>query len=702
MSMEKSTPFETFKEEAREILEGLEDSLVSLEGEPGNMDLVDSVFRGLHTIKGSGNMFDLQHLIYFTHRVENLFSAIRDGKRGITQDIIQFALDARDHIQHILEEEEPDEETKQESSVLLERMDTLAPELRKKEDEKQQKDSEEPKEDGSGEEGEKTYRIQFNPSADVFATGTNPLNLLKELSDMGDILVMGFSDKVPPLDKLDPETCYAYWDILLTTEMDINAIKDVFIFIEDTSSIHISVIDEESLFSDDMSYKRLGEILLERGDIDQSQLQKALESKSYFGEMLVKSGFVSRDTVNSALQEQQYVRKIREKRKKDQGESSIRVRTDRLDQLVNIAGEFVTMHARITQLAEKKQDPDFETISEQMEGLVRDVRDLSMALHMVPVETLFKGFKRMVFELSRDLGKDVNLSLEGTETELDKNVIDSLKDPLMHLVRNSIDHGIENPAERESGGKPRQGQLTLAAYYSGAYVVIEIRDDGKGLDYEKIRKKAVQKGLLDEKDRPEEQEMFQYIFAPGFSTAEEATNMSGRGVGMDVVKRNIESLRGNISLRSKSNEGTTTIMRMPLTVAIVDGLLAKVGDERYMINISQVTECLEYHAEKHQGRNSIVDFRGKAVPFIDLRTHFNIDGTPPDISQMIIVSGEGMQFGLIFDEIIDKFQSVIKPLGKFYKHILGISGAVILGDGTIALMLDIDGFARLLEKQERE
>ncbi|MFP4383291.1 MAG: chemotaxis protein CheA [Spirochaetia bacterium] len=686
----KSNPLDTFREEAAELLESLEQSLISLEEEEDTAEHVGSAFRALHTIKGSGNMFNLTPLVDLAHNVESVFARIRDGKLNINKEIINLALFAKDKLKELASREDPPES-------LIQEKDALVLEFKKYQDSREKK--EESARDKTQEDEEtgslRTYRILFEPSPDLFRNGTNPLALIKELKEMGKILVMGFSEKIPSIREVDPESCYLSWDILLSTEKGENAIRDVFIFVEGESRITVTKVEDAAFDDDDeYDYTRLGEILVQRGDLKRSDLNNAVKSKEFLGEYLVRLGFLSNEKLQSALKEQQFLRKNRET--KSTGESSIKVKTEKLDKLVNLVGEFVSMQAHFAMLADQKQDSDFVTMSEQMESLVRDIRDLSMEMHMVPLEQLFTGFRRLVRDVSGGLGKQVKLELRGTETELDKNVIEELKDPLMHIIRNSIDHGIEDPGTRKESGKDPSGTVVLSARYSGAAVVIQVSDDGKGLDAENIKKKAAERGLLKDLDEelPDEK-IYDFIFQPGFSTAVKTTNISGRGVGMDVVKRNIEKIHGAVSITSNPGSGTTISLKIPLTLAIIEGLLARIGDGYYMINISYIVECLDFNSLEKKTSQPLVDFRGEIVPYVDLRSHFKIEGEGALNPQLIIVTSESRKVGLLVDGILANYQTVIKSLGKLFSHVQGVSGAVILGDGTLALMLDVDQLCRL-------
>jgi len=551
-----------------------------------------------------------------------------------------------------------------------------------------------------------TYRIRFRPDLDIFATGTNPILLLDELRALGPHHITAQSDRIPPLEDMDPEACYLYWDMVLTTTEGINAIKDVFIFVEDACELKIDVIDgeEELELETDADYKRLGEILVERGDLGVEDLKQALMSQPRLGEVLQKTRSVSKGIIDSALAEQQRVKEGREKRRNEALASSIRVGADKLDTLVDLVGELVTVQARLSQQAGSGHDANLLNIAEEVERLTAELRDNTMGIRMMPIGATFSKFKRLVRDLSNELGKEVLLTTEGSETELDKTVIERLNDPLVHIIRNSIDHGIEPGEVRAAAGKARQGTVHLSAVHSGAHVLIRISDDGKGLDPEVIRAKAVEKGLMSTDAELSESEIFSHIFAPGFSTAKAVTDVSGRGVGMDVVKRSVESLRGSIEIDSARGAGTTITLKLPLTLAIIDGLLVKIGETYFVLPLSSVEECVELSREEALYRNGrhIMKVRGEIVPYVPLRELFAINGARPAIEQIVIAELESHRIGFVVDEIIGQHQTVIKNLGKTYKDAKCFSGATILADGTVALILDVQGISDTAMTEERK
>ncbi len=541
-----------------------------------------------------------------------------------------------------------------------------------------------------------TYRIRFRPAREIFASGNNPILILDELRGLGPCHIVALTDAIPFLDEIDPETCYTYWDIILTTDRGINAIKDVFIFVDDAVELKIESIDTE-----ETSNKKIGEIMVERGDLTVEDLEKVLASHKRIGEQLIETGLVRPEKVQAALAEQEHVREIRKERQSGEAAASIRVPAERLDTLVNLVGELVTVQSRLTQTATRVSDADLGLIAEEVERLTAELRDNAMSIRMLPIGSTFSKFKRLVRDLSGSLGKEIAFLTEGAETELDKTVIEKLNDPLVHLIRNCIDHGIETPDARAAAGKPRQGTILLSALHAGANVLIRIKDDGAGIDREAVLNKAVEKGLVAPDAALSEKETFALIFAPGFSTAEKVTSVSGRGVGMDVVKRSIDALQGSIEIASRKGAGTTITLKIPLTLAIIDGLLVKIGEAHFILPLSAVDECVELTrqdvADAH-GRD-LANVRGELIPYIRLRKRFGIEGTPPEIQQIVTTQMDGCRIGLVVDQVIGEHQTVIKPLGRMYRGVEEVSGATIMGDGRVALIIDL---GKVIAKAERE
>jgi len=687
---------QAFVEEAAELLAELETSLLELEERPDDLDVIGRVFRAMHTIKGSGAMFGFDDIASFTHEVETVFDMVRNGKLSVTKKLVSLTLAARDHIKSLLDAAESGELP--EPSVGCQIIAGLRELAGAPAEEPDPHNEPKPRPEAAP---LVTYRIRFAPVQEILSFGTNPLHLLNELRELGTCSITAQSKGFPPLAEMNPEACYVYWDVVLTTDQGINAIRDVFIFVEDDCELRIDEIADHNVSDAEEGYKKLGEILVERGDISREEMDAVLSKQKRFGELAVSQGFIPEAKVQSALVEQRHVKEVRQEKQTQEAATSIRVPAERLDVLVNLVGELVTVQARLSQTAVERDDAELQAIAEEVERLTSELRDSALNIRMLPIGSTFSKFKRLVRDLSGELGKEIEMTTDGAETELDKTVIEKLNDPLVHLIRNSIDHGIETPEVRQAAGKPRQGTVHLSAVHSGDSVLITIADDGKGLDRERIRQKAVEKGLVSPTAELSDKEIFAQIFAPGFSTAEKITSVSGRGVGMDVVKRAIEALRGTIDIASTRGEGTRITVKIPLTLAIIESLLVKIGSDSFMLPLALVNECVELTREdvaRAHGRN-LANVRDHLIPYIPLRERFAIAGDAPEIEQIVITEVDGTRIGFVVDHVIGEHQTVIKSLGRAYKHIEGISGATILGDGSVALILDVP---HLVQAAERE
>ncbi len=683
---------EAFREEAYELLTELELALLELEENPDEHELVGRTFRAMHTIKGSGAMFGFDDISEFTHEVETVFDQVRNGVMRVSRELIGETLKACDLIRTMLDGDgNTDEAEKMRLVAAFKKMAQNDSSVNA------DKPANIPGNPPPGKGGkEKIYRIRFKPPQEVFLTGTDPVMLFNELHQLGECRVIAHLDEIPSFAEMDPERCYTYWDIILTTHRDINAIRDVFIFVEDDSELKIDIIDETGSTYDEPGNRKLGEILVERGDLRQEEIERVLKERKRIGELLVEKGLADSSRVEAALVEQQQVREAQQRRQGSEAASSIRVPSEKLDNLVNLVGELVTVQARLSQTAALGNDPQLTLIAEEVERLTLDLRDSTLDIRMMPIGTTFSKFRRLVRDLSGELGKEVEMITDGADTELDKTVMERLNDPLVHIIRNSIDHGIESPDLRQACGKPRQGTVRLTAEHSGDCVVITEQDDGAGLDKDTIRSKAIEKNLISETAELSEKELFALVFAPGFSTARKVTGVSGRGVGMDVVKASIEALRGTVDISSQKGVGTTITIRLPLTLAIIGSLLVRIGEDSYVMPLSFVEECIELKredAERAHGRN-LVHVRGHMIPYVPLRERFMLSGAVPDIQQVVITVVSGERVGLLVDTVIGEHQTVIKSLGRAYRNVQGISGATILGDGTVALILDIPQLVR--------
>ncbi len=689
---------QTYREEAYELLDELETSLLALEEAPDDAELIGRVFRAMHTIKGSGAMFGFDDIAAFTHEVETVYDLVRGKRIAVTKSLLDLTLAAVDEVRAMLDGSNggpaPD-------GI---RATQIRNDFQKLLPEKNQSAVDEAKAPLPAEnaEEETIYRIAMRLDRDVFLRGTNPILLLNELRELGECKVIAHTEAIPELEDFNPEECRTSWDVILSTRRGINAIRDVFIFIEDECEVKIDVIGAQDASGDEASPRKLGEILVERGDISPEDVRRALGEQKRIGELLMDAGVVGPSRVESALVEQEHVRSIRNRQQKEELVSNIRVPAERLDILVNLVGELVTVQARLSRTAASMADAALVSIAEEVERLTAELRDNAMSIRMVPIGTTYSKFKRLVRDLADELGKEVVLATDGAETELDKTVIEHLSDPLVHLIRNCVDHGIEPPDDREAAGKSRAGTVHLSAAHSGASVLIRISDDGAGLDAEAIRAKAIERGVIAADAELSEGETFALIFTPGFSTAGKVTRVSGRGVGMDVVKSSIDMLRGSIEVSSRRGVGTTITLRLPLTLAIIDGLLVQVGDGYFVLPLSAVEECVELTREdiaRAHGRH-ITRVRGSIVPYVRLREHFLIDGDAPPMEQMVITEVDGGIIGLVVDKVIGEHQTVIKNLGRVFRNVEGISGATILGDGTLALIMDMPKLVRGVALQE--
>lgn len=676
-------PVQTFRIEANDLFEQLEAALLDIEDDPQNKELIDTAFRALHTIKGSGAMFGFDQAAAFTHHVENAFDMVRKGTLAVTRPLVEIALSAKDHIRSLIDA--PDEADPVRGELILEDLARLvggdfakapAP----------------PAATPKPEIKRTTYRIHIALAQNAMMTGCNPLLLLDELRALGDCSVVPVLGAVPALEEIDPFTCYIQWDCVLTTEHPRSSIDDVFIFVLDDMELRVDEVEVEP--------KLLGEILVERGAVSPDLVQSVVEGQEKLGDRLVKEGVLSSDKLRAALAEQGHLKNEQDRAGKEG--AVIKVQAEKLDELMDQVGELVIAQARLRQLADKTGDLSLKSIVEEIERLSGHLRDVSMGIRMVPIGTLFSKFRRLVRDLSNELGKQVQLTWSGEETEIDKTVIERLHDPLVHLIRNSIDHGIENADQRGGAGKPPEGRVHLSAVHSGAQVLISIKDDGKGLDRARIRAKAEETGLVAPDQELTDAELFHLIFHPGFSTAQKITSVSGRGVGMDVVKRMIDALRGTIDIASTPGEGATFTLRLPLTLAIIDGLLVRVAGERYVLPLSAVEECIELSPEddaRSTGRD-FLNIRGDLVPFVRLRGLFDLHGPASPYPKVVVVSAGEFRFGVVVDQILGGHQTVIKSLSKLHADIPTFSGATILGDGSVALILDVP---RLLDfSQTRE
>lgn len=627
---------QAFQDEARELLVELESALLELDQNRGDTEIVGRAFRALHTIKGSGAMFGFDDIAGFAHHLESAFDQLRKGDLTASSDLINLSLGAADQIKKMLDA------AAGQGAADPNRSEAILTELRFL---RGAPDPEPPRVPAPAATAPcqqrgpvREWRIRFGPAPEAMLNGTNPLRLLSELRELGELGVRVDTAALPSLSEMDPERCYLAWDLVLATAAEPAAIRDVFIFVENECELSIQPVD---------------------GAAPVSPASMPAPSE------------IRRPAAAAPA-------------------SSLRVSADKLDQLVNLVGELVTVQARLGEIAARSGDPDAQAVSEEVDRITSALRENSMSIRMLPLRATFERFRRLVHDLGADLHKEVELTVEGAETELDKTVIDQLSDPLVHLIRNSLDHGIETPEARRAAGKTPTATVHLSAQHSGANVLIRVSDDGRGLDVEAVRARAVEQGLIQAGDQLSEGEIVSLILAPGFSTAREVTDVSGRGVGMDVVRRNVEALRGSLEVASKPGLGVTVTLRLPLTLAIIDGLLVRVGTSYFVLPLANSLECVELNSDdiRHAHGNHLATVRGQLVPYIRLREYFRVPEEQPEREQVMVVETDHGRYGFAVDQVLGDHQTVIKNLGRLYRNVSVVSGATILGDGTVALILD--------------
>ncbi|MFA7318107.1 MAG: chemotaxis protein CheA [Sulfuricella sp.] len=716
MNMDQA--LQTFLVEARELLQAMEEALLNLESEPDDKEAIGAVFRAAHTIKGSAGLFGLDPIVAFTHVAENVLDKVRNGEIAVDSDLIALLLSSGDHIGDLVEQVaaqggEPDAAALANGENLLGKLRAYlsvapesAPVARKS---VAPQPHAEVHSSGGGLVGSDTWHISLRFGQDVLKNGMDPLSFIRYLATLGEIVsVVTLPDAMPAADEMDPECSYLGFELDFRSDADKAAIEGVFEFVRDDCSLRIlpphSRVEEYIQLINELPEDkiRLGDLLVKSGALTQKEMDECLflqsllatsaesegqpETVPALGEILIEQGRVQPELVDAALNKQKQARD-----NKAQESRYIRVHADKLDELINLVGELVIASASAGLLAQRSRDMQLHEATSTMSRLVEEIRDGALQLRMVQIGETFSRFHRVVRDVSKDLGKDIGLVISGGETELDKSVVEKIGDPLMHLVRNSMDHGIESAQLRQQRGKPAKGTVRLNAYHESGSIVIEVGDDGGGLNRDKLLAKGIERGLVSANQNLTDQEVYGLIFEAGFSTAEAVTSISGRGVGMDVVRRNIEALRGLIEIDSAQGVGTTIRIRLPLTLAIIDGFLMGVGGSSFVVPLDLVTECIELsEAERRETRESnYINLRGTVLPFLRLRQLFEIQGKAGRYENIVVVQYGGQKAGLVVDELLGEFQTVIKPLGKIFSHLRGISGSTILGSGEVALILDV-------------
>jgi len=703
----------TFIAESRELLEDMEAALLRIEQSPEDADVINAIFRAAHTIKGSAGLFGLDYIVSFTHVAESVLDRVRSADLKVGAELVAVLLSSCDHISNLIDHlagggGDPAAELHGKSHELIGDLSNFLHGEAHAEPSPQKVtvpvEHQHPyTTEGGGEVQTDHWHLSLRFGPDVLRSGMDPLSFIRYLATLGTINhIETLLDTIPPAGDMDPETCYLGFEIGLSSEADKATIEGVFDFVRDESLIrilppHSRITEFISLIQDlpeeDM---RVGEMLMRCGTLTPNELDAALniqlgdgqQETRPIGEVLVEEKMVQPAVMDAVLEKQ------KQSKENKGGEGHfIRVDADKLDELINLVGELIIAGAGTSVIAQRAAIPELLEATSTLSRLVEEVRDSALNLRMVQIGGTFSRFQRVVRDVSKELGKDIDLVISGAETELDKTVVEKIGDPLTHLVRNSMDHGIEPAEVRIAKGKSAKGTLKLNAFHDAGSIVIEVSDDGGGLNKEKILKKAIERGLVSEGQSLTDKEIYNLIFEAGFSTADAVSNLSGRGVGMDVVRRNITALRGTVDLDSTPGQGSTVRIRLPLTLAIIDGFLVGVGDAAYVVPLDMVVECIELNAWNHddQGDGHYLNLRGEVLPYMRLREHFEVEGQRVRRENVVVVRYGEHKAGLVVDKLLGEFQTVIKPLGKVFSQIKGIGGFTILGTGEVALILDVPG-----------
>jgi len=665
----QNTWIDAFLQEAQDLLAEIDEAALELsDGE--TTETIHRIFRAFHTLKGSSGMCGFIVVAEFTHHIETLLDQVRSGEISATPQLADLVLASRDQVSALIAAEQGGDPVPAGSSErMIEQLLAFAAEgaqgTQPTAIEAQAKVSL----PGSSKSEQKCWAIRFRPDSGLFKLGGNPVALMRELSALGKLEIVTHTDAVPPLEEIEEGVCYLWWSGTLHTSASEEAIREVFMFVEDGSELEITTQTESEATSIPVAH-----IPAEITTAPSVTVDDAAKKRT---EVVTATALAK--------------------------ESTVRVPSGRLDRLVNLVGELVMNQSRITEIMTQTGVSELTNPVQEIERLVAELRDDVLGIRMLPIGTLFSRFRRMVHDLSQELGKEIDLVTEGAETELDKSILDQLGEPLVHMLRNSIDHGIEPAEERLAKGKARRGTIWMRAVHTGSNVVVSIQDDGHGINRAAVRAKAVEKQLITNDANLSDKETLNLLLLPGFSTAEQITNVSGRGVGMDVVKRQIDSLRGSITIASQEGKGTTMSLKLPLTLAIIEGLLVQLGESRLIFPMSAVTENVELQATERTGKNgrNVITVRGELIPYIDLRALFQIEGNAPQIEKIVIVEHEEHRVGFVVDRVLGTHQTVLQPLGRFFRTVTVASGATIMGDGGVALILDIGSIVTLANRKAR-
>jgi two-component system, chemotaxis family, sensor kinase CheA len=716
-----------FISEAQEQIEAVEQLLLQLEDAPEDAELLNALFRCAHTVKGSAGIFGLDRVVAFTHHVETLLDQLREGRLRLTPAMSTLLLQCNDQIRTLVAQArdaavDEDAQAVEAREALVQRLQALtepgdAEALPARAAPPPATGTPPPPPAG------RLWQVAVAFGADTFRNGMDPLAILNYVRGLGEIVTLQCdAAAVPALDQIDPESCHLAFEFGLATHAPRADIEGAFSFVRDDCQLHLvepgGTAEDASALIDSMpDSPRLGDILVAAGAITRAQLTQGLQAQSQaaasgtgmpLGEILQATAGVDPQVVNAALNKQRKGRDPGITAGGAAGTSAtaaagddqrfIRVQADRLDAVINLLGELVIAGAGASLLARQTRQGTLIEANAQIGRLIEEIRNGTLQLRMVPIGETFSRFRRVVRDTAAELGKDVQLEIAGGDTELDKSVVERIADPLMHLVRNALDHGLETPEQRGASGKPARGRLTLAACHESGSILIRISDDGRGIQRDKVLQRAWDRKLVEPGVVPADADIDRLIFEPGFSTAEKVTNLSGRGVGMDVVRRNIEALRGTVTLHSTPGQGSCIEIRLPLTLAIIDGFLVGVGSSKFIFPLDAVVEVIENRPTVSmldaRGRG-FVELRGQVLPVVSLRSLYGLDGPAPERTSVVVLHSSQRRYGVMVDSLLGQHQTVIKPLGRMFRSLRGMSGSSILGNGEVALIFDVPSLSQM-------
>ncbi|MCF8358734.1 MAG: chemotaxis protein CheA [Prolixibacteraceae bacterium] len=677
---------ESFVEETKDLINELEEILLSLENEQVSSEVIDQIFRSIHTIKGSGGMLGFEKVLAVTHDLEDIYDRVRSGELEFSSELKDISLETIDILKLLLATNEQINNADQvKFADLCRKIHLFDVILTEKVDEKQSdiKTSEVALRPYT------TFYIRFAPGKTLPDDISHPKYLFNELALMGDNLSWSLSGKKVYFNDFENPGKKAEWIMILSTREEISAIEEVFEWIKADSELDIEELGKGNLLEVDdarAELEKMGNKAFEYAFDDYRNIADKYAEKI---KVEVFEDAVQKKTTDDTQAGNGSVIK------------SIRVATEKIDQLMGLVSEMVTLQARLNLLADRVDNDDLTAVAEKYDTFSKQLRDNAFTISLVPFGITLTRYKRMVHDLSEKLGKKIEFVTEGDDTVLDKKIIEQLSDPIMHILRNSVDHGIELPDERIKKGKRDTGKITMKIYHQSNNVIIKIIDDGKGIDVREIERIAIKRKLIEKNHKLTDNELLNMVFLPGFSSAKTISNVSGRGVGLDVVKENITEIRGSINIETEVNVNTVFTIRLPLTLSIIDGLQVHIDERNFIIPLYQVSKIYTLDKlERQTNLNQMMILEGEQVPFFDLREDFELGGNPPKRREIVLTGIDKEKVALIVDSVIGENQTVLKSLGSHFKNQEFISGGTILGDGSVALVLDVNKIVTVFSKNK--